>query len=313
MNSHLLLSSAIVITALSPAASAALGAANCLPEFSNPSAARYLPHTVRTPHYPRYSPVPTYHPYAAQRYAVPAYLPGATGSRPGYPGYYPGYAGIPAAPGLNGFPVATAPWGNLPFRTGAPWAPGGWNMPWDDTSWGAPYPAFPPIMAPLDTANPDEIEVSDDEPDGPPAPVDTDQDGVFNATDLCPSTAPTAEVDGLGCAMDTRIVLEGVKFHTDSDQLTTESIEILDRVANTLSANPDLKVEVAGHTDSDADDAYNQQLSQSRAESVVAYLGGHGVNTANLSAKGYGESQPLVANDSAEHKASNRRVELRRL
>ena len=70
---------------------------------------------------------------------------------------------------------------------------------------------------------------------------------------------------------------------------------------------------MAGHTDSDGDDSYNKDLSQRRAQSVVDYLVGHGVDAANLIAQGFGEEQPVAGNDTAEGKAQNRRVELNRL
>ena len=70
---------------------------------------------------------------------------------------------------------------------------------------------------------------------------------------------------------------------------------------------------VAGHTDSDGEAAYNKDLSQRRAQSVVDYLAENGVERDNMIAMGYGEEQPIADNDSAEGKADNRRVELNRL
>ena len=88
---------------------------------------------------------------------------------------------------------------------------------------------------------------------------------------------------------------------------------ILDGVSATLSANPQIRVMVAGHTDSDGDDAYNKDLSQRRAQSVVDYLASQGVDRNNMIAKGFGEEQPIAGNDDAQGKAQNRRVELNRL
>ena len=189
------------------------------------------------------------------------------------------------------------------------------------------YPAAPSVLpiAPSETvAATDEIGADIDDAathaaivDAPTtlanAPTDADQDGVLDGADLCPHSAADATVDTLGCAAEATIVLDGVNFHTDSAMLTPESDTILDQVAATLSANPGIKVEIAGHTDSDAADDYNQKLSQVRANVVMAYLTDHGVQAANLSAKGYGEADPLVTNDTPAHKAMNRRVELRRL
>jgi outer membrane protein OmpA-like peptidoglycan-associated protein len=140
--------------------------------------------------------------------------------------------------------------------------------------------------------------------------MDSDGDGVLDSADICPDSVAGAEVDGLGCEQSAAIVLRGVNFKTDSDELTDTSTEILDRVANTLIANPTVVVEIAGHTDSDADEAYNKDLSQRRAETVMAYLTDKGVIADNLSAMGYGETQPIASNETSEGKAQNRRVEL---
>ena len=84
-------------------------------------------------------------------------------------------------------------------------------------------------------------------------------------------------------------------------------------MANTLKQNTMIKLEVAGHTDSMGDDLLNLQLSQSRSESVQKYLISKGVSASVLSAKGYGESQPKVTNDTPAGRAQNRRVELNRM
>lgn len=315
MNHLITLSVAVTISALSSVASAAIGGPGCRSAANaQPMAQSMLPGyrgpAYRRPVYPAYGAVPYY--------GGPGYYSGMpTGPVPSPMGM-PGMGAFPG--GMAGFPGAMGPWG------GAPWDSGSWGGPWAGAPWGAPYPAYIPMMNPLGNdpaaepeadvsadADTDEIILSDSTPSTPQTTVDTDQDGVFDSADLCPNTAPTAKVDKLGCAIDARIVLEGVNFHTDSAELTPESIEILNQVANTLTANPEIKLEVAGHTDSDADDAYNLKLSQSRAETVVKYLTDHGVTAANMTAKGYGETQPLLANDTPAHKATNRRVELRRL
>jgi outer membrane protein OmpA-like peptidoglycan-associated protein len=102
-----------------------------------------------------------------------------------------------------------------------------------------------------------------------------------------------------------------VNFEFDSATLTSESRAILDEALRILQRHPDLKVEIAGHTDSSGSDEYNQGLSQRRAKSVLDYLVGKGANAANLTAKGYGESSPIADNGSSEGRAKNRRVEFR--
>jgi outer membrane protein OmpA-like peptidoglycan-associated protein len=81
-------------------------------------------------------------------------------------------------------------------------------------------------------------------------------------------------------------------------------------VAAVLAQQPALKVEVQGHTDSVGNDAYNQSLSQSRAQSVAAWLAAHGIAAARLSSKGYGKNQPIDDNSTDEGRARNRRVEI---
>ncbi len=142
------------------------------------------------------------------------------------------------------------------------------------------------------------------------APADGDADGIADASDLCPQSAAGAQVDALGCEVDAAIVLRGVNFLTDSDQLTEQSLTILDGVAATLTANPDIRVQVTGHTDSQGEDVYNKDLSQRRAASVVNYLVGKGVASDNLQPAGFGEEQPVADNGTAEGRAKNRRVEL---
>jgi outer membrane protein OmpA-like peptidoglycan-associated protein len=178
-----------------------------------------------------------------------------------------------------------------------------------------PYPPAPmlPPPAPMMAPPPPVPAPAPAEPATAAVSIDDDGDGVMNAGDFCPDTVEGTRVDAFGCAIDESIVLRGVNFLTNSDELTQESIAILDAVAGTLLQNPDLKLEVSGHTDSDGDDAYNKELSQRRAERVRVYLVEKGVRPGNLTAKGYGEEQPIASNDTAEGKALNRRVELNRL
>ncbi len=144
-------------------------------------------------------------------------------------------------------------------------------------------------------------------------PPDADGDGVTDAIDLCPKSASGANVDATGCSVTATITLEGVTFETGSAQLKPASLDVLDRVAASLKASPALRVEVAGHTDSSGNDMLNMELSQSRAEAVVEYLISAGVGRDRLQARGYGETRPVADNATAEGRARNRRVELKRL
>ena len=148
-------------------------------------------------------------------------------------------------------------------------------------------------------------------------PKDSDGDGVTDDKDACPNTPKGEKVDAKGCPLPkvfeegkTQLILEGVYFETNKADLKPESKEVLDRVAASLKANPDVKVEVQGHTDSSGSRALNVRLSQARAESVRNYLIGQGVAAGQLTAKGYGPDKPIADNGTAEGRAKNRRVEL---
>jgi len=149
-------------------------------------------------------------------------------------------------------------------------------------------------------------------------PKDSDGDGVYDGLDKCPDTKRGVKVDETGCAIlfekdQANLVLEGVKFEFDSDQLTADSKTVLDGVAASLQDWKEIRIEVAGHTDSKGRDAYNLNLSQKRAESVRRYLIEQGVNGSRVVAKGYGETQPVADNATDRGRSENRRVELRKV
>jgi outer membrane protein OmpA-like peptidoglycan-associated protein len=149
---------------------------------------------------------------------------------------------------------------------------------------------------------------------------DSDGDGVPDGADACPDSPPGSAVDARGCtakaplfeAGETALVLRGVQFEKNSDALTAASHAVLDEVADSLRANADVNVEIAGHTDATGEDAYNLGLSRRRAEAVRAYLVRRGVAAERLAARGYGETQPVADNDTRDGRAQNRRVELRK-
>jgi len=142
-------------------------------------------------------------------------------------------------------------------------------------------------------------------------PLDSDGDGVLDGDDACPDTPAGARVDVRGCEIKSVIRLPDVEFEYNSANLTPASQATLNDAAATLSKNPDLKVEVAGYTDSAGAEEYNRNLSDRRAASVRDYLVNAGANPANLASRGYGESNPIADNSTADGRARNRRVELR--
>ncbi len=105
-------------------------------------------------------------------------------------------------------------------------------------------------------------------------------------------------------------ITEKIQFELDRADIKSESHGLLDEIVQVLREHPQIKkVDVNGHTDSDGADNYNQDLSDRRAKSVVAYLTGHGIDAARLTSKGFGESKPIADNGTSAGKEQNRRVE----
>ncbi|WP_293374939.1 OmpA family protein [Nevskia sp.] len=140
---------------------------------------------------------------------------------------------------------------------------------------------------------------------------DADADGVLDNDDQCPGTAAGLMVDAKGCAIEQTLSLQAVTFESDSAVLTGAATGVLDGIATTLGGQANVSLDIGGHTDDTASDAYNLALSKQRAEAVRQYLIARGIDGARLSTQGYGEAQPLVANDSDANRALNRRVDFK--
>lgn len=111
---------------------------------------------------------------------------------------------------------------------------------------------------------------------------------------------------------DKPFVLTNVHYATDRYELTEDSKKDLDTTLLAfLQANPDVIVEISSHTDSQASDSYNNNLSQKRAEGVVKYLSSKGISTERMQAHGYGETKPVGDNNTPEGRAMNRRTEFK--
>lgn len=189
----------------------------------------------------------------------------------------------------------------------------------------AAAPAAAPLAAPAPVAPPpppdsdgDGVIDANDRCPGTPAgakvdangcELDADRDGVVDRLDKCPGTPAGIKVDANGCEIE-EIVLRGVIFDTNKATLKASSTAILDSVVDILKQRPNAKVELRGHTDNVGKDAYNQKLSERRAVAVVDYLVSKGIPAANLTAKGFGESNPIATNDTPDGREQNRRVTL---
>jgi OmpA-OmpF porin, OOP family len=156
---------------------------------------------------------------------------------------------------------------------------------------------------------------------------DEDADGVHDRRDTCPGTAANTPVNPNGCAIkvypdavvqevvavpqDEVIVLsDKVLFDFDSATLTPAANDVLAEISNRLTDGAVISVLVKGHTDSVGSDAYNDKLSQRRAESVAAFLVRQGVAAGKIKAEGLGERQPVADNATDSGRAQNRRVEI---
>jgi hypothetical protein len=130
-------------------------------------------------------------------------------------------------------------------------------------------------------------------------------------TDCSPATG--APINGVGVALDAceAAVVYGVNFDVDADRLRDDAVPALEQILAALQARGELGVTVEGHTDADAGEAYNLDLSQRRADAVVGWLVDRGVDASRLTATGFGETRPVADNETAAGKAANRRVQIR--
>ncbi len=170
-------------------------------------------------------------------------------------------------------------------------------------------------------ACPDDPEDKDGIQDDDGCPEkDADNDQIPDTEDKCPTEpGPRSQIaEKNGCPSLTRFeegseiqLLEPIQFDTGRATIKPVSFPILDEVVALLKARTDIKIGVYGHTDSVGSDAANLTLSKNRAASVMKYLVDHGISRNRLESEGYGESQPIESNDTADGRAKNRRVEFK--
>jgi outer membrane protein OmpA-like peptidoglycan-associated protein len=107
------------------------------------------------------------------------------------------------------------------------------------------------------------------------------------------------------------VVLKNIFFDINKFDLRRESYAELDNVVNLLKENPSLKIQIKGHTDNTGKAAVNLKLSNDRANAVIKYFIGKGIDAKRLSSKGFGSTQPVAVNTSEEGRAKNRRTEMK--
>ena len=134
-------------------------------------------------------------------------------------------------------------------------------------------------------------------------PIDSDDDGVVDTDDQCPGTPKGAVVNAVGCWE-----ISDTLFDLNDHKIKPEYYPVLDQVVSVLNRHPTLKIIIEGHTCSLGSTAYNQKLSQNRAEAVKKYLMMRGISESRLSAVGYGETRPRASNDTEAGRILNRRV-----
>ena len=134
---------------------------------------------------------------------------------------------------------------------------------------------------------------------------DDDKDGVLNKFDKCLNTSAGVKVNKDGCV---DVINLNINFDNNSAVIKNEYKKNLETFANILKQNKSLTAVIEAHTDGKGSDAYNQNLSDRRAVSVINALKALDINTSRLKSIGYGESQPIATNDTEAGKAINRRV-----
>ena len=166
---------------------------------------------------------------------------------------------------------------------------------------------------PLEPEDPDGYE----DQDGCPDP-DNDKDTVLDVKDQCPNEIGSTDKEPLGCPAKPALVVvtdcevkitQQIHFEFNKDRIRPESFPVLDAVVEVLQKNPDIKIEVQGHTDNKGSAKYNKDLSNRRAASVRKYLVAHGISNDRLTSMGYGFDRPLVDNSTEQNRALNRRVQ----
>ncbi|MRX45710.1 OmpA family protein [Pedobacter puniceum] len=147
-----------------------------------------------------------------------------------------------------------------------------------------------------------------------PAPVvkDTDNDGIPDDKDACPEQKGTS-ANGCPEVVEQVFNYKNIQFEFNSSVLKTSSYEVLDEVARMMKTKPEAKFQLNGHSSAEGTEQRNMMLSVDRANAVKAYLVNNGIKSSNLITKGFGESSPLVANDTEAGRAKNRRVEIKPL
>ncbi len=139
-------------------------------------------------------------------------------------------------------------------------------------------------------------------------PIDLDKDGIADYQDKCPNTTSGSFVDGIGCEM--QLGVNNIKFKLDSAQVESQYLKEVQAIAAFMKKYEDTVITVQGHADDSGNTAYNQALSEKRANAIKTVLVKQfGINADRLKIKGFGESSPVATNKSLFGRQENRRAE----
>ncbi len=156
-------------------------------------------------------------------------------------------------------------------------------------------------------------------PDGCPI-RDTDGDGIFDDKDKCPKEPETKngfeDDDGCPDTIPEAVkkftgVIEGIYFDKAKTSIRPDSKRVLGNAGKVLTTYPSIRLEISGHTSSEGDEAFNQKLSQDRADSVKQWLVDNGIPPERIKTRGAGPSEPIADNKTAAGREKNRRIEFK--
>jgi outer membrane protein OmpA-like peptidoglycan-associated protein len=163
---------------------------------------------------------------------------------------------------------------------------------------GSSKPVEPPVLPPEPEPQPEPEPIIEPEPEPEPVPIPE------------PVPEPIKREPAIEIRKDVSLIIKGVTFKTDKDELTASAMVELDKLVIVLTEDyPDITLDIQGHTDSDASDAYNMDLSRRRSLSVKRYLVSKGVAENRLTTSWFGERRPIAPNTTPAGKAQNRRIE----
>jgi outer membrane protein OmpA-like peptidoglycan-associated protein len=141
--------------------------------------------------------------------------------------------------------------------------------------------------------------------------VDTDGDGILDKDDWCPNEKGLKENNGCPKLEEYNFNAKSIQFATGSTRLLTTATKELDKLVDILNEHPDFRISIEGHTDNTGQAAFNQTLSEKRANAVKDYLVKKGISEDRLNAAGFGQTQPIEDNKTSKGRAANRRVDFK--